>query len=130
MEDKTELNKKISKIRRQLAKNYAEQKRLMESLNELLGNENVSSKFDIDNYEPSKIKIPPKLKEFFDTTQKYMTHSEIRTLLYEYIDENELCNKKTRQIKLNKELRNLFSLTKKDTLDFYSLQEKLCELLG
>lgn len=54
-----------------------------------------------------------------------LTRSDVAKLLHEYFTKNKLYNKKTKEIKLNAELKKIFILKKSETLDFYNFQNKL-----
>ncbi len=125
--------KQIEKIRTALEKNYTEQKKLMYELDKLMSQQNNKN---IDGDRTNRINsgnqikfesepVPQSLKKLLKIETESMPRYHVVKLLHEYLMDNKLCDKKTKQIIPNKKLIDVFKMEESDTINYYNLQSWL-----
>ena len=128
--------KQINKIRDALQENYAQQKKLMHELDILMSQQNNKIslvKFDNRTNSGNKINfdsepVPLPLKKLLMIDSEFMPRSQVVKLIYEYLTNNKLCNKKTKEISPDEKLIKIFKMNKDDTINYYNLQSWLKKL--
>ncbi|XWV25262.1 SWIB/MDM2 domain-containing protein [Tupanvirus deep ocean] len=131
--DEHDFDKKIEEIREALRENYAQQKKLMNDLKELMalhkkelklsaksGNRSNSGKHTgFNKPEP----VPPPLKNLLKIEEDMLPRSTITKLMYQYFTDNKMYNRKTKkEIVPNKKIKEIFGMNDGDVINFYNLQ--------
>lgn len=134
----TELSfeEKLELIRESLRENYAQQKKLMNDLKELLSlhkkdiktvsksNSFVNSGKHSGFNKPEP--VPESLKNLLKIEEDSMPRSKVTALLYKYFTDNNMYNTKTKkEIIPNKKIKKIFGMQDEDTITFYNLQSWL-----
>ncbi|XWV26524.1 SWIB/MDM2 domain-containing protein [Tupanvirus soda lake] len=132
-DNENDFEKKIEDIREALKENYAQQKKLMNDLKELMtihkkelklsaksGNRSNSGKHTgFNKPEP----VPPSLKNLLKIEEDMLPRSKITRLMYQYFTDNKMYNRKTKkEIIPNKKIKEIFGMNDSDVINFYNLQ--------
>ena len=113
-------DERINEIIKELRKIHITQKKLLDELNNL--------REDKDNNESTSIlnspeEVPKKIRKLLNLKKgDLVSRSKIIQLFYEYLKENELIHKKTKDIILNDEIKNTFGMKNNDKMNFYNIQ--------
>lgn len=126
---------KLENIRESLRENYAQQKKLMNDLRELLSLHKKDIKLVKSNVCTNTGKhsgfnkpesVPDALKKLLGIEEESMPRSKVTALLYKYFTENNMYNTKTKkEIIPNQKIKKIFGMQDGDTITFYNLQSWL-----
>ena len=120
------VNDRIREIRLELEANRAEQQRLMSELNELMvisesdKTRPTSTQFSSFNVEEP---VPKVLAKLLNIDEETMSKCDVTRCFYEYLVDNDLVNKKTREIKLNRKIMRAFDMSDNDVMTFFNIQQ-------
>lgn len=124
---------KMDEIREALRENYAQQKKLMNDMKELMilhkkeikmsaktGNRSNSGKHTgFNKPEP----VPASLKKLLKIKEEMLPRSKITRLMYQYFTDNKMYNSKTKkEIIPNEKIKEIFDMDDNDVINFYNLQ--------
>lgn len=128
-----DFDEKMEEIRQALRENFAQQKKLMNDLKELMtlhkkevkmsskiGNRGNSGKHTGIN---KPVPVPQPLKKLLDIEEEMLPRSKITNLMYQYFTKNNMYNSKTKkEIIPNDKIKKIFGMRKGDVINFYNIQ--------
>lgn len=127
----TKKQKQIKLISEQLKANYLEQKRLQNELAKLIELDNTVCLTNLSGTRPQncnvqcdiykKGPVPKQLAKILRIDED-MSKCEATKLLFEYMDDRDMIDKKTKQITPSRKIRRLFDIDKNETVTFFNLQ--------
>jgi hypothetical protein len=124
---------KLDEIRQALKENYAQQKKLMNDLRELM----TIHKKEIKLISKSKNRggsggqkgfnkpepVPLSLKKLLKIKEDMLPRSKVTQLMYKYFTDNKMYNTKTKkEIIPNDRIKTIFCMEDGDVINFYNLQ--------
>lgn len=101
---------------------YAEQKSLMNAFRTSMDTKSKKKKSNQSYIGFQAETIPKSLRELLEIKTEQLPRPTVTTLLYKYIEKNNLYEIDKKIISPNKELKQIFGINKNDKITFFNLQ--------
>jgi hypothetical protein len=125
---------KMEEIRQALKENYAQQRKLMNDMKDLMtlhkkeikmvlksGNRANNPRKHTGFNKPEA--VPESLRTLLKIKEKALPRSKVTGLMYQYFEDHKMFNSKTKkEIIPNEDIMDLFGMGDNDVLNFYNLQ--------